>query len=237
MSGFSLQKYINDYYTARDNLDIANVKYSILDGLLTDIENSEILSNANAINDFNTSIVPAFVILKNNLLADSTSAINDYANKTTAHKNTVNFYNYQIAYVNKIINYRNTSLLADRITEYNSINSQIGSQIILINSQNVNLTDMLAYLTSVYNSKTTINANIQNRNLLLQCIPSNNYRYPTSGVGLIKYLHANLSHSGLAEKLQTEFKDDKVEIINAAFNSYSGDLELDLDFSEADAGV
>ena len=41
----------------------------------------------------------------------------------------------------------------------------------------------------------------------------------------------------LAEKLQTEFKDDKVEIINAAFNSYSGDLELDLDFSEADAGV
>ena len=44
-------------------------------------------------------------------------------------------------------------------------------------------------------------------------------------------------HSGLAEKLQTEFKDDKVEIINAAFNSYSGDLELDLDFSEADAGV
>ena len=82
-----------------------------------------------------------------------------------------------------------------------------------------------------------INANIQNRNLLLQCVPSNNYRYPTSGVGLIKYLHANLSHSGLAEKLQTEFKDDKVEIINAAFNSYSGDLELDLDFSEADAGV
>ena len=82
-----------------------------------------------------------------------------------------------------------------------------------------------------------INANIQNRNLLLQCVPSNNYRYPTSGVGLIKYLHANLAHSGLAEKLQTEFKNDKVNVINAAFNSYSGDLELDLDFSEADADI
>lgn len=167
MSGFSLQKYINDYYAARDNLDIAVTKYSILDGLLVDIEDSEILSNANAINNFNASIVPAFVILKNNLLADSTSAINDYLNKTATHKNAVNFYNYQIAYLNKIITYRNTSLFADRITEYNTVNAQIGSQIVLINSQNANLSNKLGYLTSVYNSKTTINTNIQNLMSLL----------------------------------------------------------------------
>ena len=42
---------------------------------------------------------------------------------------------------------------------------------------------------------------------------------------------------GIQLQVWVEFKDDKVEIINAAFNSYSGDLELDLDFSEADAGV
>ena len=110
----------------------------------------------------------------------------------------------------------------------------------MVNQDNylLQLNEGNAYLWSgIMSDMVNINANIQNRNLLLQCIPSNNYRYPTSGVGLIKYLHANLSHSGLAEKLQTEFKDDKVEIINAAFNSYSGDLELDLDFSEADAGV
>ena len=114
------------------------------------------------------------------------------------------------------------------------------SQLIMVNQDNylLQLNEGNAYLWSgIMSDMVNINANIQNRNLLLQCIPSNNYRYPTSGVGLIKYLHANLSHSGLAEKLQTEFKDDKVEIINAAFNSYSGDLELDLDFSEADAGV
>ena len=114
------------------------------------------------------------------------------------------------------------------------------SQLIMVNQDNylLQLNEGNAYLWSgIMSDMVNINANIQNRNLLLQCVPSNNYRYPTSGVGLIKYLHANLSHSGLAEKLQTEFKDDKVEIINAAFNSYSGDLELDLDFSEADAGV
>ena len=114
------------------------------------------------------------------------------------------------------------------------------SQLIIVSQDYylIQINKGVAYLWSnAISDMVNINANIQNRNLLLQCVPSNNYRYPTSGVGLIKYLHANLSHSGLAEKLQTEFKDDKVEIINAAFNSYSGDLELDLDFSEADAGV
>ena len=114
------------------------------------------------------------------------------------------------------------------------------SQLIMISQDHylIQLNEGIAYLWSdTISDMININANIQNRNLLLQCVPSNNYRYPTSGVGLINYLHANLSHSGLAEKLQTEFKDDKVDIINAAFNSYSGDLELDLDFSEADASV
>lgn len=114
------------------------------------------------------------------------------------------------------------------------------SQLIMINQSHylLQLNEGRAYLWSGNISDViNINANIQNRNLLLQCVPSNNYRYPTSGVGLIKYLHANLSHSGLAEKLKTEFKDDKVAVINAAFNSYSGDLELDLDFSEADASI
>lgn len=114
------------------------------------------------------------------------------------------------------------------------------SQFIIISQDNycIQLNEGIAYLwASGISDMANINANIQNRNLLLQCVPSNNYRYPISGVGLIKYLHANLAHSGLAEKLQTEFKNDKVNVINAAFNSYSGDLELDLDFSEADADI
>ena len=73
------------------------------------------------------------------------------------------------------------------------------SQLIMVNQDNylLQLNEGNAYLWSgIMSDMVNINANIQNRNLLLQCIPSNNYRYPTSGVGLIKYLHANLSHSG-----------------------------------------
>ena len=82
-----------------------------------------------------------------------------------------------------------------------------------------------------------INANIQNRNLLLQCVPSNSYRYPTTGVGLVRYLHANIDRSDLAERLDSEFKADKVKVISAAFNSDTGDLDMELDFSEADASI
>lgn len=54
----------------------------------------------------------------------------------------------------------------------------------------------IAYIWSRYKSDViNINANIQNRNLLLKCIPSNCYRYPTSGVGLVRYLHANISRT------------------------------------------
>lgn len=82
-----------------------------------------------------------------------------------------------------------------------------------------------------------VKASIQNRNLLLKCVPSNNYRYPTSGVGLVRYLHSALSQSDLANRLQDEFKNDKVMVNSAAFNSYTGDIDLDLDFTEADASV
>lgn len=82
-----------------------------------------------------------------------------------------------------------------------------------------------------------INANIQNRNLLLQCVPTNNYRYPLSGIGLVRYLHSNLSQTKLATVIENEFKADKVIVKSAAFDSFTGDIELDLDFTEADASV
>lgn len=99
-------------------------------------------------------------------------------------------------------------------------------------------TDGIGYIWSA-NSVDAVNisANIQNRNLLLQCIPSNNYRFPTSGVGLVRFLHSNLSQTTLANTLQDEFKADRVIVKGAAFDSYTGDIELDLDFSEADASV
>lgn len=114
------------------------------------------------------------------------------------------------------------------------------SQLLMISYEGylIQVKDGIAYLWSHSNFDVkSINANFQNRNLLLKCVPSNCYRYPTSGVGLVRYLHSNLNRSGLADRLQSEFEADKVTVNNAAFNSYTGDLELDLDFTKADAEV
>lgn len=91
--------------------------------------------------------------------------------------------------------------------------------------------------SSVCSDARNINANIQNRNLLLRCVPSNSYRYPLSGVGLVRYLHGNIPGSDLADVLQSEFEAENVKVLNASFDSDTGNLDLDLDFSKADANV
>lgn len=94
------------------------------------------------------------------------------------------------------------------------------------------------YRMVAYSGKQTdfeiINADLQNRDMLLQCVESNNYRYPTSGVGLIRYLHSNIANSDLASKLYSEFEADGVKIRNAAFDAEKGKLELDLNFDYED---
>lgn len=116
------------------------------------------------------------------------------------------------------------------------------SQLVMINTDayivQLDYNNGIGYIwSSSLLDATNIPANIQNRNLMLQCIPSNNYRYPVSGVGLVRYLHANLSQTDLANVLQSEFKADKVTVKSASFNAYTGDIDLDLDFSEADESI
>lgn len=126
---------------------------------------------------------------------------------------------------------------------WNQQNTQLCASQLIVISQDTYIvqldnTNGVVYIWSANNTDAVnVAANIQNRNLLLQCIPSNSYRYPTSGVGLVRFLHSNLSQTTLANILQDEFKADKVTVKGAAFDSYTGDIELDLDFSEADASV
>lgn len=124
---------------------------------------------------------------------------------------------------------------------YNQVSKKIcASQLLMVSTSDylIQIVNGDAWIWSYQSSDfVNTNANFQNRNLLLQCVPSNSYRYPVTGVGLVRYLHSNLNQSDLADRLQSEFKADKVTVKNAAFNSYSGDLELDLDFTEADASV
>jgi len=70
-------------------------------------------------------------------------------------------------------------------------------------------------------------AKAQNGTFLLKASAGNLYRHPTTGVGLIDYLHSSLENNGLAAKLQSEFAADRVIIKNAYMDSATGELLLE----------
>lgn len=70
-------------------------------------------------------------------------------------------------------------------------------------------------------------AKTQNETFLLKASAGNLYQHPTTGVGLIDYLHSSLENNGLAAKLQSEFSADKVIIKNAYMDSSTGELLLE----------
>ena len=70
-------------------------------------------------------------------------------------------------------------------------------------------------------------AKAQNETFLLKASAGNNYQHPTTGVGLIDFLHSSLENNGLAAKLQSEFLSDKMIIKNAYMNSATGELLLE----------
>lgn len=79
-----------------------------------------------------------------------------------------------------------------------------------------------------------VKANRQNANLLLKCIPTNCYRYPLTGVGLIRWTQSNIDHTTLASVLQREFEEDGVKVNNASYDFDTNDLYLDLDTTNVD---
>lgn len=72
----------------------------------------------------------------------------------------------------------------------------------------------------------------QNEVFLLKAAAGNLYQYPTTGVGLIDYLHSNLENNGLAAKLQSEFTADNMVIKNAYMDSNTGELLLEVEEKE-----
>lgn len=68
----------------------------------------------------------------------------------------------------------------------------------------------------------------QNEVFILKSLTGNLYQFPTTGVGLINYLHANFETSGLSAKLIQEFSDDGMIIHNAYMDSATGELILDV---------
>ena len=77
---------------------------------------------------------------------------------------------------------------------------------------------------------------VQNGTFLLKAAAGNLYQHPTTGVGLIDFLHSNMENNGLAAKLQAEFNADKVIIKNAYIDSASGELLLETEEKEDSHG-
>lgn len=68
----------------------------------------------------------------------------------------------------------------------------------------------------------------QNEVFLLKAFAGNLYQHPTTGVGLIEFLHGNFENTGLAQKLQQEFDNDKMIINNAYMDSSTGELYMEI---------
>lgn len=73
-----------------------------------------------------------------------------------------------------------------------------------------------------------IEADRQNSNCLLACYPTNNYRYPVSGVGLGRWMNANAANAkNLARVIQQEFSADGMTVKNAAFDFETKQMALE----------
>lgn len=70
-------------------------------------------------------------------------------------------------------------------------------------------------------------AKLQNETFLLKASAGNLYQHPTTGVGLIDFLHSSLENNGLAARLQSEFLADGMIIKNAYIDSVTGELLLE----------
>lgn len=67
----------------------------------------------------------------------------------------------------------------------------------------------------------------QNESILLKASPGNMYQFPSTGVGLIDYMHSNLERSALAKKMQSEFLLDGVRINSASMDSENGSVQIE----------
>lgn len=118
-----------------------------------------------------------------------------------------------------------------------SLQNTYASQLLLISesSFHIRLNKGIAEIYSSAESDVNIiKANRQNSNLLLKCIPTNSYRYPLSGVGLIRWTNSNISYTKLSNTIQREFENDGVIVKNASYDFETRDLKLELDTTNVD---
>lgn len=98
----------------------------------------------------------------------------------------------------------------------------------------VELSGKLLVYTAYNKDFNIIKADHQNSNLLIKCNPTNNYRYPTSGVGVVRWINGDIGSSNLADILQQEFNNDGAVIHNASYDEKTGSLVIDANYDDLD---
>jgi hypothetical protein len=116
-----------------------------------------------------------------------------------------------------------------RLSEYETINDEGCYQLVM---QEGHLVLFSGHATDLEIGA----AKYQNEVFLLKAMPGNLYQHPTTGVGLIDFLHGNFENNNLAARLQSEFRGDNMVIINAYMDSVTGELLLETQEKEEHNG-
>lgn len=87
--------------------------------------------------------------------------------------------------------------------------------------------DNCLYLSSSFVVDLVVNkAKSQNALMNLLCIPGSYHRYPTSGVGLHKYLHGTKLASNIGYKVKEEFANDGVTVLDLQYSQTTGEFNI-----------
>lgn len=84
-----------------------------------------------------------------------------------------------------------------------------------------------AYIYSLKSTDISVNySDDQASQLLTLCAPGKSYRYPTTGVGITKYLNCVVAHSDLQQVLEAQFNADNKPIQDAYFDNETCKLDV-----------
>ena len=67
----------------------------------------------------------------------------------------------------------------------------------------------------------------QEAQLLALCAPGQNYRYPTVGIDVSKYVNSVPSLTDLGQKIVNEFSNDGKDVYNADFDADTGNITVE----------
>ena len=71
-------------------------------------------------------------------------------------------------------------------------------------------------------------------NMMLACNPTNNYRYPLTGVGVRSWINSRAINSDMISVLRDEFENDGTPVISAAYDFNTKKLNIELNTDNVD---